>query len=216
MFPWQLYTVLLAARPFPTNILWNYTVAGSVSREQRSPHPYTEWTCGSCLKGIGFNTCLLRGGDVVRSKLKQNGTVEDHKYLQLSLLTRLLGGRQVLMALGQNLSHTYLLHGVGGHMGGGWGSFWSWPLWEQPAPAWPPEPCHGQTLSLAIPTSWQGVATARSPHTPVYGPVQKEKLGNCWNILMLWHSKDFLSSIWNGIPFWNTCYLRRKNIWKHF
>lgn len=56
---------------------------------------------------------------MVRSKLEQNGAVEDHKYLQLSLLTQLLEGRQVLMALRQNLTHMYLLHGVGGHRGGG-------------------------------------------------------------------------------------------------
>lgn len=68
---------------------------------------------------MGCNTCPLRGLDVVRSKLELKGAVEDHKYLQLSLLIQLLEGRQVLMVLGQNLIHRYLLCGVDSHIGGG-------------------------------------------------------------------------------------------------
>lgn len=66
-------------------------------------------------------TCLLREVNVVRSKLEQNGAVEDHNHLWLSLLSQLLEGRKVFMALGQNLTHTkpHLLHGVGNNTGGG-------------------------------------------------------------------------------------------------
>lgn len=113
---------------------------------------------------------------MVRSKLEQNGAVDDYEYLQLSLLTQLLEGRQILMALGQNLIHTYLLHGVGGHMGGGWGSFWSWPLWKQSAPAWLPEPCHGQTPVSSLPHILTGICHC-TVLTPLYGSVQKEIWG---------------------------------------
>lgn len=87
------------------------------------------------------------------------------------------GRKKVLMALGQNLTHTYLLHGVGGHMGGGWGSFWSWPLWEQPAPAWPPEPCHGQTFISSLPHILTGSCHCTQFSHPCLAQCKKKRWG---------------------------------------